>query len=300
MKKRDINIIMFSNTEEDDKFHSSFNNENDSLNTFYSNENYNWIPYIKPSENEKYSLYDHNNSDLIFFRDSEDPNIFDSIIPDEKDIKYLKFNVLSKQRRGPKSNNELLGMKKHRHLNTNNDNLQIKIQVNFINFLINLSNDVVCSILKENKKYIFKDIDHTFKINVSHQNFDFLKSAKIKNILSIKISKKFTKFKNNQNINEQILNEVCQKSNQLNEFFNLNYLDVFKCCYYNDQNQMDKICFYGQIIALSEKTQKKTFYALLIKNKNIKNELINAVKNAYFNGKDPNCPMMDENRLESY
>ena len=93
MKKRDKNIIMFSNTEEDGKFHSSFNNENDSLNTFCSNENYNLIPYIKHSENENenYSLYEPNNSDLYFIRDLEDPNIFDHFIPDEKDIKYLKF-----------------------------------------------------------------------------------------------------------------------------------------------------------------------------------------------------------------
>ena len=72
---------------------------------------------------------------------------------------------------------------------------------------------------------------------------------------------------------------------------------MFKC-YYNDQKQIDKISFWDQIITLSKKTQKKTFYELLIKNKNIAKELINAVKNIYFNGKDPNCPMMDENRIE--
>ena len=80
--------------------------------------------------------------------------------------------------------------------------------------------------------------------------------------------------------------------------FNLNYLDLFKC-YYNDQKQIDKISICDQIITLSKKTQKKTFYELLIKNKNIKRELINAVKDVYFNGKDPNCPMMGENRIES-
>ena len=103
---------------------------------------------------------------------------------------------------------------------------------------------------------------------------------------------------NKKNINKELLDEVCQKSPWLNDFFNLNYLDLFRC-YYNDQKQIDKISFCEQIIDLSKKTQKKTFYELLIKNKNIKRELINAVKNAYFNGKDPNCPMMDENRIES-
>ena len=301
MKKREIIIIMLSNPEEYFKFHSAFDNENDSLNTFYSNENYNFInPCVNTSENEKYSLYDQNNSGSIFFRYLEGPNNFEyPIISDDKN-KSLKFTVLLKRDRGPRPKNESLGKKRHRHLKTHFDNLQIKIQVNFISFLINLSNDAVCSIFKENKQYNFKDIDHTFKINVSHQNLDFLKSSKIKDVLSIKISKKYSKYKNNQNINEQLLDEVCQKSPWLNNFFNLNYLDVFKSYYYNDKNQIDKISFCGQIISLSKKTQKKTFYQLLIKNKNIKKELINAVKNAYFNGKDPNSPMMDENRFESY
>jgi hypothetical protein len=125
---------------------------------------------------------------------------------------------------------------------------------------------------------------------------DFLKSSKIKDVLEKNISNIYTQYR--KTFNKELLDEVCQKSPWLNDFFNLNYLDLFRC-YYNDQKQIDKISFCEQIIDLSKKTQKKTFYELLIKNKNIKRELINAVKNAYFNGKDPNCPMMDENRIES-
>jgi hypothetical protein len=220
----------------------------------------------------------------------------DPILPIEKTNKSLKFSVSLKQGRGPKPKNACLEMKRHRHLNTHFDNLQIKIQVNYINFIINLSNDVLFLIFKKNKKYNIKDIDHAFKIDVSRQNFDFLKSSKIKDVLEKNISNKYKQFQTKYN--KELLDEVCQKSPWLNDFFNLNYLDLFRC-YYNDQKQIDKISFCEQIIDLSKKTQKKTFYELLIKNKNIAKELINAVKNVYFNGKDPNCPMMDENIIES-
>ena len=255
----------------------SYENENDSLNTYFSNENYYTF-------NDKY--HDLNFSEITG-NISEYPTFHI-----EKPINPI-FIVLSKRGRGKKPEN---GPNRHIHSNTHFDNLQIKIQVNYINFIINLSNDVLFLIFKNNKKYNIKDIDHAFKIDVSRQNFDFLKSSKIKDVLEKNISNKYKQFQTKYN--KELLDEVCQKSPWLNGFFNLNYLDLFKY-YYNDQKQIDKISFCDQIITLSKKTQKKTFYELLIKNKNISEELINAVKNVYFNGKDPNCLMLDENRIES-
>jgi hypothetical protein len=224
------------------------------------------------------------------FRNREYP-----LLPIEKTNKSPKFCFKLKHGRGKKPENGCLEMKRSRHLNTHFDNLQIKIQVNYINFIINLSNDVLFLIFKEKRKYNIKDIDHAFKIDVSRRNFDFLKSSKIKDVLGKNISNKYKTYK--KNFNKELLDEVCQKSPLLNDFFNLNYLDLFRC-YYNDQKQIDKISFCEQIITLSKKTQKKTFYELLLKNKNIKKELINAVKNVYFNGKDPDYSMLDENRIE--
>ena len=299
-KKREIIIIMSTN-EEYVKFHSpSYDYENDSLNTYYSNQNFypndnyypfiNRCPFIYVSENDENFLFNPNYNMTEYiddFRNKECP-----LLPIEKP----KFSVLLKPGRGPKPRNGFLEMKRSRHLNTHFDNLQIKIQVNYINFIINLSNDVLFLIFKNNKKYNIKDIDHAFKIDVSRKNFDFLKSSKIKDVLEKNISDKYTQYR--KTFNKELLDEVCQKSPWLNDFFNLNYLDLFKC-YYNDQKQIDKISFCDQIITLSKKTQKKTFYELLIKNKNIAKELIKAVKTVYFNEKDPNCTMMDENRIES-
>ena len=293
---------MLSINEEYMKFHTaSYDNENDSLNTYFSNENYNPFIYKYPdvnvSENDEYPLFNPNYSNSNTMEYIEDFNTLEyPNLPIEKTNESPKFNVELKQGRGKKPKYGYLEMKRHRHLNTHFDNLQIKIQVNYINFIINLSNDVLFLIFKNNKKYNIKDIDHAFKIDVSRKNFDFLKSSKIKDVLEKNISDKYTQYR--KTFNKELLDEVCLKSPWLNDFFNLNYLDLFKC-YYNEQKQIDTISFCDQIITLSKKTQKKTFYELLIKNKNIKRELINAVKNAYFNGKDPNCPMMDENRIES-
>ena len=298
-KKREIIIIMSTN-EEYVKFHSpSYDYENDSLNTYYSNQNFypndnyypfiNRCPFIYVSENDENFLFNPNYNMTEYiddFRNKECP-----LLPIEKP----KFSVLLKQGRGPKPRNGFLEMKRSRHLNTHFDNLQIKIQVNYINFIINISNDVLFSIFKEKRHYNIKDIDHEFKIDVSRRNFDFLKSSKIKDVLGKNISNKYKTYK--KNFNKELLDEVCQKSPLLNDFFNLNYLDLFRC-YYNGQKQIDTISFCEQTITLSKKTQKKTFYELLLKNKNIKKELINAVKNVYFNGKDPDYSMLDENRIE--
>ena len=293
---------MFSGNEEYIKsLIPSYDNENDSLNTYFSNENYYpfifGCPYINIPENYEYPPFNPNNLNSIITGNISDFKTLEyPTLPIEKTNKFPKFSVLSKPGRGKKPENGYLEMKRHRHLNTHFDNLQIKIQVNYINFIINLSNDVLFLIFKNNKKYNIKDIDHAFKIDVSRKNFDFLKSSKIKDVLEKNISDKYRQYR--KTFNKELLDEVCQKSPWLNAFFNLNYLDLFKC-YYNDQKQIDTISFCDQIITLSKKTQKKTFYELLIKNKNIKRELINAVKNVYLNGNGPNCSMMGENRIES-
>ena len=143
-KKRE-NIIVMSINEEYIKFHSpSYEYENDSLNTYFSYENhYPFIygcPYIYVSENDEYSFFNPNNpnsnmtGDIEDFKNGENPILLiEKISP--------KFSVSLKQGRGPKPKDGCL-VKRHRHLNTNFDNLQVKIQVNYINFIKNLSNDV--------------------------------------------------------------------------------------------------------------------------------------------------------------
>ena len=58
----------------------------------------------------------------------------------------------------------------------------------------------------------------------------------------------------------------------------MNFLQLFKY-YYNDEKPLNKIYFKEREIFLSPKT--KTFYCLLEKNKNLKNEIIEVAKRCY-------------------
>ena len=106
------------------------------------------------------------------------------------------------------------------------------------------------------------------------------KNSTIKDIIQKEIS---LKYKKNNKDNTEILNEVCLKSNWLDEFFNQNYLKFFTF-YYNKGSPLEKISFKGKDIILSKKT--KTFYDLIERNKNLKMELIEIVKRVYFYGYD--------------
>ena len=81
--------------------------------------------------------------------------------------------------------------------------------------------------------------------------------------------------------NSQLLNKVSQENPWLIKFFNMKYLELFKY-YYNNLEPLEKIIVDGKIITLSKKT--KSFYYLLLKYEDIKLELIDTARSAYFNG----------------
>ena len=134
---------------------------------------------------------------------------------------------------------------------------------------------------EKNIKNNFKNISYEIKKKVNYKVCDDYKKSNIRKILENEISSKYKCFNKNNNI--EIVNDVCERSSWLNEFFNLNYLNLFEF-YYNDGEELKKIPFGVKDIILSNKT--KSFYDLLEKNKAIKNDLIEAVKSVYFNGYD--------------
>jgi len=160
------------------------------------------------------------------------------------------------------------------------DNILAKIQTHFLTFLINISNDALITEFGNGNIYCFKNINYSMKKKVKYEYFKELLSYSIKNILQMDISKKYTIFEKEHN--KIILNVVCQKSTWLNNFFNMNYLNLFKY-YYNKKKPINGINYDGKYIKLSYKT--KCFYDLLEKNEE-KTELIRIVKNYYFNGND--------------
>lgn len=168
--------------------------------------------------------------------------------------------------------------KRKSHQKSDFDNILTKIQVHFLNFIINLCNDAM-KITFKNQKLYFRPINYNFKRNITYNNLKKLKNISIKEILSQEISSKYKSL--SKSINSDILTLVIHSSEWLNDFFSINYLKAFSI-YYNNCKPLKKINFKGKEIILSPKT--KAFNTLLKKNKALKDNMISAAQIAYFNG----------------
>jgi hypothetical protein len=184
--------------------------------------------------------------------------------------KKINFEIKHKGRKSIK----FLNNKTHRK--SDFDNILAKIQVHFINFIINLSNDALKIIKGKNFRKTFKNINYDFKKKINIDYIKKLQSYSIKDILIIDISSKYTTLP--KNFNKKLINEVCNSSKWLEEFFNMKYISLFNC-YYNNEKIIN-----GKEIIFSSKT--KSFKDLLEnkKNEDIKDLIVEAVKCVYFNG----------------
>lgn len=190
----------------------------------------------------------------------------------------ILFNIINQKKRGRES----LKQRKVEHLSSQFDNLQTKIQVHFLTFIIQFSNDLLKKEFGNKTSYNFKQIDYKIKKVVNHENVQKLKKMKIKELLKMDISpknKKYPTFANNLT-----LDKVYKISNLVIKFLDMDYLEVFNNFYFSEDKLIDTIDFEGKQILLSKKT--KTFYHLLKKYEGLKSLLINTAKIVYFNGYD--------------
>ena len=185
-----------------------------------------------------------------------------------------KFKIEKHKDRGKQSKIS----RKRKHMSSCFDNLQTKIQVHFLSFIIDISNDALLAEFGVNK-CLFKEISYKEKQRVSQDFVQQLKNSPISNVLQMPISKKYKKF--DEFSNKATLINVCKSSNWLNDFFNINYLALFNY-YYNNEKKLNKITFKGKEIILSKNT--KSFYDLLEKNKELQKKLIDTAQIVYFNG----------------
>ena len=206
--------------------------------------------------------------------------------------------------KGRKRSKKYVESNKKKHGKYDFDNIITKVQVHFIKFIINVSNDIIKTFLGKNTDLYFKDIDYNIKRNVKFSHLEYLKNLKLKDIITKNISKKFISLDrdhnekvynniikaNNINCNYLIINQTKKDSpiilNQreiskfLNDFFNMNFLALFDLYYYKPEPS-NKIIINGIEIVLSKKT--KTFSELINKNNSLmKNLLIQFTKRAYF------------------
>ena len=161
------------------------------------------------------------------------------------------------------------------HGNKSFDNIERKIQVHFLNFVISFSNDALRYYFK-NSSFSFKKINQKEKIKVNFNNVSKLKKSKIKDLLNSEISVKFKNFDKNEN--KKLLSQL--KETWLDKLFDMNYLDLFKYYYNNKESRLDEIIFEKKKIPLTEGT--KSFYELLEDNKEIKENIVEVAKIIYF------------------
>ena len=194
---------------------------------------------------------------------------------EDKFSKIINFITVLRKKRGRKSKNS---NNKKLHGSDDFDNIQRKIQVDFISFLIRLANDALKSIFGVKTKFHFKHVDYDLKKIVNHNYIEYLKNCNYSDIMKMKISKKNKKF--GENANKETFNEVCEYSDILKKIFCKKYLYIFQkyyCCLTNSSNSID---LEGLKITLSPKT--KALFNLLKKNEKNKKKFNDVIKDVYF------------------
>ena len=177
------------------------------------------------------------------------------------------------------------------HGNKDFDNLERKIQVHYIRFIINFSNDALKA---ENisKCYKFKQIDTSIKETINYIHVKKLRQSSIGDIIQKDISNKYKRYDKSEN--RKIFKKVVASSEWLRELFMMNYLELFNY-YYNQEKPLRKLVFKNKEIYLSIKT--KSFFDLLEIYDDIRNELIDTVNRIYYNDNSQEISWSNSNYL---
>ena len=247
-----------------------------------------------------YNINDLNEDDLLLSSSTDIYNIRpdlsnindESMLFNEDESQDIKKNPLFKteKKRGRKMQKEC---KKQVHTALDNDNIKIKIQIHFLNFVVSFINDCLRTFFPDNKK-ILLDFNYGKKSCVKKKYLQKIKNFSIKELIEyMGISKKWKKHSENNN------KEIIEKFNGYHwfqKFFEKNYLDLFSLYYNNGQPLRHKEIF-GKVIEFSVKT--KSFYALLEKYKKSKEyiNLINGAKIFFLKNNDDN--LFDSDKKDS-
>ena len=271
-------IISQSNDSFSEEIKQFFENQYENISLFSENENLlsqndlvdqvlNKMSTGESSNNSNYNTIEVNEREKAF----EDNFPFQKHIieleeDDESNKKFFKTKKLNKRGRKKTKDN-----KRKIHCKIADDNVKTKIQVHFLTFLINVSNDIIEQYFqaKKNNKQ-FKQINYADKRNIKNEHMTELKSKKIKDILQMKISPIYRNF--GEDYNKKVFEFISKGVNKdknliwINKFFDMKYLDFFENYYYHIDKNENFIFIQGNEINLSKET--KPFYNLLEENEN--------------------------------
>lgn len=153
------------------------------------------------------------------------------------------------------------------------DNITVKIQTHYINFIISVLN---CIFPHFNLKKKLRNLDKQFKINIKKDNVGSLNGKTIGEIISNKISLKYTTIEDKINANKNIYEEI-KNIPILNKILSENYLVFFKKFYYNSDSYIN-LKDYGLNKNIKFTKKVENFKHLLEKNKKRGNYYIMLIK----------------------
>ena len=229
---------------------------------------------------DKSNISCHNNLDNSFesFEFSkrlsesiEDNNLFNRIYFNDNQNNFYSNDSNNNENINMHINLQSLTAKKRKiHNGGDIDNILRKIQVHFLTFLVNFSNDVINAVIKaDNEEDVpkFRELDYKIKKDIKYNNLELLKRKTIGDILKLNVTSKYkTK---DININKYSYNKICAMCPSIKKYFNKNYLEIFKEYYYIDNKNFVEID--RNIITLSGNF--KTFIDLIHKHIKYKDRL---------------------------
>lgn len=192
----------------------------------------------------------------------------------------LNYNEIKKIPKNKKRGRKAKKQSARQHNALDQDNIIRKIQVHFLSFIIYFCNDLIQTLLPNNKDLCFKNIQYELKKTVNHAYIEKLKSKKIGDILQLTASPKNKKF--DGDINKRSYEKICSINPFLKHFFEMSYLDMFNNYYCRKEREIE---IEGYKVKLSQRA--RLFIDLIAKNENSE-EKIKEIAEQYFINKKKN------------
>jgi hypothetical protein len=185
-----------------------------------------------------------------------DPNLNKQIfIASPEKEKTLNLKKRFRGTKGIQDNN----LDKRIHSASDDDNALRKIQVHFLTFVVNFTNDVIRTFIEDKNVPQFKNLDYKNRKIVKHKMVEDFKLKTIGEILQLRISPKMKTHETSANNN--IYEDICNRSPLMKDFLQMQYITLFKEYYHNKDRKFE---VSGKIVQLSSKT--KIYYDLILKN----------------------------------